>query len=697
MALQIDTQIQFLKGVGPKLGELFSRNGINTIRDLIEFVPRAYEDRRVARSIMTLKPNETVSLKAQFVKVSSIAMGKSSRRMYDVTLQDSSGQIHCKYFRVPFRGYFDRFEPWQEVRVIGKVTEYRGRIEFHHPDIRVISEEDDALEDTLVPIYVEIEGLSSVKIYRLVQLAINQINAETWPDSMPESLRKKMNLMGRFEALKKLHKPDLKDAQALLDRKSQSHYRLIFEEFFWLEFLLASKKQGLKLDPGPQMTGSGKLAEKLLANLPFELTGDQKKSFQEIKQDLFAKHPMHRLLQGDVGSGKTLVSFLSALVAIESGFQTVLMAPTEILAEQHFKTAAKFLESLGVRTALMVGSLKNSQRNEILQKLADQEIDLLIGTHALLEPDVKLKNLGLVIIDEQHRFGVSQRGILKQKGTNPHFLVMTATPIPRTLALTVYGDLEVSIIRELPPGRSPIQTRVVFESKKSQVLDFLKKQIEAGRQAYVVYPLVEESEKLDLKNAHDEFEKISQLLPGIQVGLLHGRMKAAEKDEIMDRFRENKIQVLVSTTVIEVGVDVPNASMMIVENAERFGLSQLHQLRGRVGRGTTKSFCVLIMGYAVSEEAKARTQFMEQTNDGFKIAEFDLEMRGPGEFLGIKQSGLPGFKFANILKDTEILETARAAAFAIIDHDPHLKSAENRELTAEMKRSQSFHELLSIG
>jgi ATP-dependent DNA helicase RecG len=373
------------------------------------------------------------------------------------------------------------------------------------------------------------------------------------------------------------------------------------------------------------------------------------------------------------------------------------MVPTEILAEQHFKNAQKFLAPAGLRLALLTGKTKNSERVALLKKLQEGEIDLCIGTHALLEPEVQFKKLGLVIIDEQHRFGVQQRGVLKEKGWNPHFLIMTATPIPRTLAMTVYGDLDVSVIDELPPGRSPIQTRVIYESLRVQALDFLKDQVAKGRQAYIIYPLVEESEKIDLKNATSEFEKLKIDYPMMKFGLIHGKMKSAEKDSVMDQFRQNEIQVLVSTTVIEVGVDVPNANLMIIEHAERFGLSQLHQLRGRVGRGAHKSFCVLINGKAVSAVAKERTQVMEQTSDGFKIAEFDLEFRGPGEFLGTRQSGLPGFKMAHLVRDILILQEARQAAFDLLKKDPKLEALDHQELRKELLSAHGPAVLARIG
>ncbi|WP_413584521.1 ATP-dependent DNA helicase RecG [Bdellovibrio sp. HCB274] len=694
MALRIDTQIMYLKGVGPKLGDLFARKGLKTLRDLFEFYPRAFEDQRAARNIASLRPGDIVSIKATVVSVHGVNIGRTTRKMYDVVVRDASGQIHCKYFRVPYKGYFERFKPFSEVRVVGKVIEYRGRIEFHHPDIRDIDPEEEN-QDALIPLYTEIEGLATAKIMKLIRAGLGQI--EEWPaEALPKWMREKYDLKPRKDALMEIHNPNPARAQEYTEVKSSAQRRLIFEEFFWLELFLAAKKTGFQKEAAPLIQNEGKKYSALEKSLPFPLTGAQQRVFAEIKTDLEKGHPMHRLVQGDVGSGKTLVSFMAAVYAAESGFQTCLMAPTEILAEQHYKNAKKLLTPLGISVSLLVGKTKSAERKQVLLDLASGETDLIIGTHALIEEEVRFENLGLAIIDEQHRFGVEQRGILKNKGNSPHFLVMTATPIPRTLAMTVYGDLDVSIIDEMPPGRSPIQTRAIFENKRSQALQFMLEQLQKGRQAYFVYPLVEESEKIDLKNAVEEFEKLKVQFPKVKFGLLHGKMKPDEKDAVMDQFRRHEIQVLVSTTVIEVGVDVPNANIMIIEHAERFGLSQLHQLRGRVGRGEHKSFCILIMGYAVSEEGKMRTEFMEKTTDGFKISEFDLEMRGPGEFMGTRQSGLAGFKMANLVRDMEILQQAREAAFEVLRKDPSLVWPDNRPMRDELLREHGPAALASI-
>jgi ATP-dependent DNA helicase RecG len=695
MPLTLETDIQYLKGVGPKLGTLMSRNGIKTIKDLLENYPRAFEDRRAARNIASLKENDLVSLKAIIMGVSSYSMGKSSRKIYDVLVRDGSGQIRCKFFRTPYKGYFERFKTGTEVRVIGKVTNYRGRLEFHHPDIKdVVPDEENT--DQLLPIYVEIEGFSSAKMQKLVQTAYQEL--KEWPDEqLPPSLMLKNKLIPRKQALKEMHFPELENAEGLTTLTSRAHARIIFEEFFWLELYLASKKMGLKNEKGVAVANKDTINLKLIESLPFSLTGAQRKAFEEVKKDMISGKPMNRLVQGDVGAGKTMVSFMAAVYAFESGFQTCMMAPTEILAEQHYNNAIKRLEPLGLKLGLLTGKTKTKERKELLEKLIAGEIHFLIGTHALIEDWVQFKHLALVIIDEQHRFGVAQRGYLKSKGQSPHFLVMTATPIPRTLAMTVYGDLDVSIIDEMPAGRSPIQTRVVTETKRNNAMNFMAEQVEKGRQCYVVYPLVEESEKIDLKNATEEFEKLKHQYPKIRFGLLHGKMKPVEKDEMMTQFRHHEVDVLVSTTVIEVGVDVANANLMIIEHAERFGLSQLHQLRGRVGRGEYKSFCVMIMGYAVSEETRDRVTFMEKTNDGFKIAEYDLEIRGPGEFMGARQSGLPGFKMANLVRDFALLKQARDSAFELLAKDPKLSQMENKLIREELLKSHGPQALAGVG
>jgi ATP-dependent DNA helicase RecG len=701
--LKFDTPIQFIKGVGPKLGDKFKDHGVFTVQDLLEWYPRAYEDRRAARSIASLKPDELVSLRAEVVGIKTFNLGKSRRKVVDLIVRDATGRINCKFFRVPYKGYFERFKPLSKVRVIGKVTLYRGSPEFHHPDIQDDSPEVATDDDVVVPIYPETEGVTNRQLRKLIGFVLDELKKapeNQAPEKLPRWMLEKLGLPSRFESLDRVHRPPKDATTDFAELRSPFHRRLIFDEFFWLELWLASRKEGMSREPGLPVEIKLDLANRLKQSLPFKLTDAQNRTFVEIVEDL-AKHkppkPMHRLVQGDVGSGKTLVALMSALLAIENGYQVALMVPTEILAEQHFRTAKKLLEPLGVTVGLFTGSIKAAERNQAQALLERGEIHLAVGTHALIEDAVVFKNIGLVIIDEQHRFGVHQRAKLKNKGKSPHFLIMTATPIPRTLAMTVYGDLDVSVIDELPAGRSPIQTRVGYESHRGKMLEFVRQQIVKGRQAYFVYPLVEESEKIDLKNAMTEFENLKAAFPESKLGLLHGRMKPQEKDQVMRSFRDGFYQILVSTTVIEVGVDVPNSNVMVIEHSERFGLSQLHQLRGRVGRGEHKSYCMLMLGHAVSEEARTRVKVMEETNDGFVISERDLEIRGPGEFLGTRQSGLPGFKMANIVRDARVLQEARDSAFEIFHRDSKLASLEHRPLREELLRAHGKTALASIG
>lgn len=717
MAIRNDTPIQFLKGVGPRLGNILHKRGVGTVGELLHWYPRSYEDRRAARSISSLVCNEIVSVKATVVNVRSYNLGKSRRKVYDVAVRDESGTIHCKFFRVPYRGYFERFTPGQVVRVIGKVTDYRGSKEFHHPELRDVVEGEEEI-DALVPLYTETNGLSPSKIRKLIASAIHElIDAPQAPrkdyarkengevpleevtpiERLPSWILEKYDLLPLDQALKGIHQPPAEANREFIDMRSSFHRRVIFEEFFWLELFLATRKSGWQREKGVAIQSQGEFVGKARESLPFALTKAQERSLQEIFGDLSRSQPMHRMLQGDVGSGKTLVALLAALEVIEAGYQAAIMVPTEILAEQHNRNAVKVLGELGLRVALLTGQMKSKERQELLSALASGEIHLLVGTHALIQDDVEFKNLALVVIDEQHRFGVHQRSRLKEKGFFPHFLVMTATPIPRTLAMTVYGDLDVSMIDEMPAGRQVIASRVTYESKRRQVMNFMREQIAKGRQAYIVYPLVEESEKIDLKDALSGYQQLCQAMPDIRFALLHGKMKPNEKEEVMRAFRDHQYDVLVSTTVIEVGVDVPNANFMLIEHTERFGLSQLHQLRGRVGRGEHKSFCIFMLGHAVSDESRERARIMEKTTDGFKIAEADLEIRGPGEFLGARQAGLPGFRLANLVRDMDLLQKARQAAFEILEKDPDLRKTENYHLREELLRKHGPSALASVG
>ena len=697
--LDLTTPVQYLKGVGPKFAEILGRRGIRSVQDLVDWIPRGYEDRRAARRISDLSPGEVVSFPAAIVAVKETAMGFGRRKITTVILKDETGVIQAKYFRTPFRGYFQRLKPGMKVRVIGKVLDYRGNIEFHHPDIQDFSEEGPEEQDQLIPLYTETDGLSPSRLRALIAKALSGLSGKI-TETLPAALLKEEGLVSREKALRELHVPP-KEAVALeyQNERSPAHRRLIFEEFFWLQLYMCLRQAGESRENALRLECPDESLEKALKTLPFELTPGQFSTLETIRKDLSKPHPMTRLVQGDVGSGKTIVALMSCYVVAQAGGQSVIMVPTEILADQHFKTAEKVLAPLGLRVALLKSDIKASDRRQILADLANGDIDVVIGTHAVIVHDVSFYRLGLVVVDEQHRFGVEQRRLLRDKGKMavPHFLVMTATPIPRTLAMTAYGDLDVSIIRELPKGRIPITTRVVGESTRPKVYQFLADQVAKGRQGYVIFPLVEESEKLDLKNAVEEFEKLKREMPGVNFGLVHGRLEAQEKDLTMMQFKAGEIQVLVSTTVIEVGVDVPNATVMIVEHAERFGLSQLHQIRGRVGRGAHKSYCVLVLGYRVSQESQERVQIMESTTDGFQIAEEDLRIRGPGNLLGLEQAGLPGFRFANLVRDQGQLEAARRCAQRIVAEDPSLGSPKYRILREQMVQKAGPMALAGIG
>ncbi|MDZ4676884.1 MAG: ATP-dependent DNA helicase RecG [Oligoflexia bacterium] len=701
MSLELDTPVQFIKGVGPKVSSLLARKDIHNVGDVLQWFPRTYEDRRSAKSINQLMPGTLCSFVAQVQHYRMIPMGRTRRMIHEVLLRDDTGQITGKWFRVPFKSYFESFKPKTLVRVTGEVKEYRGSKEIHHPDIRVLDEAGDEVgEDKdagLLPIYSETEGLNQKLIRKIVQTALSNVGSLV-EETMPEWILRKYGLPPLKEALLKVHKPGEEDVKAWQEFQTPHQRRLIFEEFFWLELHLARTRHGMIKEKAPALRALTTLSQGIRKQLEFTLTEGQEKTLADITGDVIHPHPMHRLVQGDVGCGKTVVAFLAAAMVIENGFQVAIMAPTEILAEQHFTKAQSLFANLGINVAFLSGGQKEKDAKVVREGIENGKFQLVVGTHALIQEGVNFNNLGFVIIDEQHRFGVKQRAQLKQKGISPHFLIMTATPIPRTLAMTVYGDLDVSIIKEMPKGRLPITTKVTYESKRNLVYDFVRGQLERGRQAYVIYPLVEETEKLDLKNATDMAKTLSEEFKPHSVGLLHGRLKSIEKENLMHQFKAGELRVLVSTTVVEVGVDVPNASVMVIEHAERFGLSQLHQLRGRVGRGIHKSYCILLAGRAQSDEAKRRLEVMAQTQDGFKIAEEDLIIRGPGEFLGTRQSGLPGFRLANLVRDVETLTEARKAAFEILEKDPDLKSPDNKLIhEAVFSRKKSVLLFATIG
>ncbi len=694
-----NTPVQFLKGIGEKRAQALAAVGVFSLIDLIQYFPRRYLDRSHITSIKNLKLNEQATAVG---KVQTCGIKKGVRPRFILVLTDETGYLTCIWFhQLPY--WQKRFKPGQLLAVSGKISYFGGK-QIIHPDFDLLSEESENLEDdflhtgAIIPIYPSTEALSRVGLdsrgFRRILKNLVKNYAHQFEESLPSSIICKNNLLSFATALRNIHFPE--SFQLL----QQAQMRLKFEELFWLEFMLAFRKQKIQLkQSGIRFSEIGDRTKELAEKLPFQLTDAQRKVLKEIHHDLRSPHPMYRLLQGDVGSGKTIVALVTMLIAIENGYQAALMAPTEILAEQHYLTFKKMLTGLKVNIHLLIGSQKKSERDLITSEIVNGVCHIVIGTHAIIQEKINFYKLGLVVIDEQHRFGVSQRAELFQKGNNPDVLVMTATPIPRTLSLTVYGDLDISVIDEMPSGRKPIKTTWRFANKRLEIYQFVKSKIEQGQQAYIVFPLIEESEKLDLKAATESYNKLRQgIFANYKIALLHGRLKSEEKEAIMESFKKNQTQILISTTVIEVGVDIPNATIMVIENAERFGLTQLHQLRGRVGRGSNQSYCILIAQQPLTEEAQLRLNTMTKTTNGFEIAEVDLQLRGPGEFFGTKQHGLPELKIANPITDTPLLKQARDEAFRIIHEDQEME-----ELMRFVKSNSFFQnyvdkiELLQIG
>jgi ATP-dependent DNA helicase RecG len=689
------TPLQFIKGVGPKLAEALARKGIATVEDALYLLPNRYEDRRTLTTINRLRPGQTELFEGVVVSATT-ATTRGGRRHFEVTVGDETGTVTCKWFN--FNGAWMK-KAWHAGRrgiFIGEVAQFGYHREIHHPEVEWLSAEEDVAAvmardpvsfGRLVPVYPLTEGVQQKAMRKIMKETVDGF-ARAVATALPEEVVQRRHLLPLARALTEVHYPPAEaDLEALNKGRTAAHHTLVFDEFFFLELGLALKRHGFALEQGIGFNVAHTYTRPLLKLLPFTLTHAQRRVLAEIKADLMAPHPMHRLVQGDVGSGKTLVALMAALVAVENGYQVAIMAPTEILAEQHYLNIHGWCEALGVAVVLLTASLKGKERAGVLARIASGEAQIVIGTHAVIQERVEFQRLGLGIVDEQHRFGVVQRGVLKKKGENPDILVMTATPIPRTLAMTVFGDLALSVIDELPPGRHPVATRVYGESRRSQVYAQLQEELEAGRQGYVIYPLVEESDKSELKAATQMAEQLQRdVFPQFRVGLLHGRLKPEEKEGVMRSFKAGEIQLLVATTVIEVGIDVPNATIMVIEHAERFGLSQLHQLRGRVGRGEHRSRCLLLASHWLSEDGEKRLRVMEATNDGFRIAEEDLAIRGPGDFLGTRQAGLPDFRVANILRDGRVLEEARAEAFTLVERDPDLSRPEHARLRAELVR-----------
>lgn len=675
-----ETPITYLKGVGPKRAEILKKEiGVATFGDLLDYYPFRYVDKsRIYKVKEVVNDSTWFQLKGRIRNVTSV--GDKRTTYIKALFYDDTGEIELLWFK-GLRWIKSRFEPNKEYLIFGKPSVFKNQFNFVHPDVEdIVPGVENELGQRLEGIYNSSEkmknnGLGSKGISKLVKVLLGQVKDQI-RETIPAYLIQEFNLSPRKSALVNIHFPES------VDLIGPASNRLKFEELFFLQLQILTGKQIQQEKTRGYLFGKiGKHVNDFYNQyLPFELTNAQKKVIREIRSDLGSGRQMNRLLQGDVGSGKTIVALMAILISLDNGFQACLMSPTEILANQHFNSLSSLLKDMDIRIELLTGSTKKAERTRIHKSLLDGSLDILIGTHAVIEETVRFKNLGFVIIDEQHRFGVEQRGKLwKKSPVPPHYLVMTATPIPRTLAMTVYGNLDVSIIDELPPGRKPVKTYHYFESKRLRVIGFMREQIKQGRQIYVVYPLIDESETLDLQNLNDGFQNIERHfpVPDYFVSVLHGRMKAADKDFEMKRFVEGKTDIMVSTTVIEVGVDVPNASVMVIENAERFGLSQLHQLRGRVGRGADQSYCILMSGNKLSNEGRKRLETMVKTTDGFEIAEADLKLRGPGDMEGTRQSGVLNLKIANLAKDNQLIYQTRQLAERLLGKDPKLDEPEH--------------------
>lgn len=670
----INESIQYVKGIGPKKAEKLNKLGIYTIKDLLYYFPRQFEDRSIIKKIAQLEDEEKVTVKALITNIESYTP-KKGMTITRIDVKDDTGFAKLTFFN---REYIkNTFRVGDSILAFGKVKKNGRFVELNSCELEYLSASPKNI-GKLVPVYPLSYGVTNKDIMNTVRMVFESKDIKI-PEYMPEYILKKYRLCGIEYAIKNIHFP--KDKESL----KIALYRLIFEELLVLQLGLFMYKGGSSDEKGILFKRNQRLDE-VLKSLPFSLTRAQNRALNEIIDDMCSEKVMNRLVQGDVGSGKTVVALLALAECVFNGYQGALMAPTEILAQQHYESFTETFEDIGINVELLTGSVTKKQKEGILQRAKDGEIDILIGTHALIEDNVEFKNIGLVITDEQHRFGVRQRGKLSSKGESPDILVMTATPIPRTLALILYGDLDISIIDELPPGRQPIETIAVEKKKRGKVYNSLvRREVDKGRQVYIVCPLVEESETLDITSATETAEEIKRdFFPDLRVGLLHGKMKPSEKDTIMTAFKNHELDILVSTTVIEVGVNVPNSTLMIIENAERFGLAQLHQLRGRVGRGKHQSYCVLIYG-SNSEVCRKRMNIMEETNDGFKISEKDLEIRGPGEFFGTMQHGVPELKVANLFKHMKILKTVQQEARIIIGEDPTLDFKEYRGLKREIE------------
>lgn len=704
----LETPLEKVRGVGPRVAEKLAKMGLSDVESAIYCLPLRYEDRRQILKISCLQDNRSQVFSAEIIARGESVSARRRKKIYEVMVSDGTGQVSLKWFNYRSRWMQENFVPGRRAVFIGEVRRFGLTREMLHPEVEFLPEGFDEIESRnldslhvgcILPVYPLTEGLYQKTARKIWQQIVDQY-VPGIVTHLSEEIRRRQGLLPLNVALQQLHRPAKETSLVELEQgRSEARRTLVFDEFFFLELGLALKRAGSVFQDGYSFQVSHRYTRPLAKLLPYRLTDAQRRVLGEIKRDMMSPRPMNRLLQGDVGSGKTVVALMAALIAIENGTQVAVVAPTEILAEQHYLQFHPWFEQLGLQIALLSGSTPRKEKKLILEKIASGQLQMVVGTHAILQEGVDFKNLGLGVIDEQHRFGVRQRGVLRKKDRQPDMLVMTATPIPRTLALTVYGDLALSVIDELPSGRKPVGTRILFSRQRNRAYEYIRAQVEAGNQAYIVYPLVEESEKSDLQAAAEGAVYLQkEVFADYKVGLLHGRMKADEKEAVMQAFREGTLQILVSTTVIEVGIDVPNATVMMIEHAERFGLAQLHQLRGRVGRGAAQSLCLLVRSDQCGEDGRRRLEVMVKSNDGFEIAEADLEIRGPGEFLGTRQAGLPDFRVANLLRDGRILEEARQEAFRLVDENDILNDPEFADLRKELhSRWGSRLELASLG
>jgi len=731
--LELSTPVQYIKGVGPRIAEILATKGISTVDDLLHYLPFRYEDRLNPRGISELCAGEMATVIGE-VRNSGLFR---TRRMpiFQLTVGQGRSRLRCMWFNGTYLQ--GKFAPGQMIALYGKVEQDRGgELQIIQPQYEMLGDAGDGVDGSaekkaaesleigrIVPIY-ESAGqgkITSRWFRRIIRTALENLNPDL-PEAIPGVVRSRLSLVSPREALWKVHWPEAGESlEDLQSSRTPAHIRLIFDELFFVELGLELKRRQQKAQTGIPFRLNERVRAAIKKILPFHPTAAQKRVLKEIAGDMEKPYPMRRLLQGDVGSGKTIVGFEAAIIAIENGYQVALMAPTEILAQQHYFSARRILENAGYKIVLLTGSLESDRKREIRRHIAQGNAQLVIGTHALLEEKVEFSKPGLVIVDEQHRFGVMQRLRLMRKSgegqegsralprsearshsglAEPDVLVMTATPIPRTLALTLYGDLDLSVLDELPPGRTAIVTRRIVDERSPEVWEFVRKQVTVGHQAYVVYPVIEENEESELKAAIKMYRELSgRIFADFKVGLLHGRLDSDLKEQVMRMFQKGELQILVATTVIEVGVDVPNATVMVIEHAERFGLAQLHQLRGRIGRGAAKSYCVLMTGGKVSEEGERRLDAMVRTNDGFQIAELDLELRGPGEFFGTRQAGMPSFRIANLIRDRQLLEAAKREAAAVVAGPNSEISPEelSRALVHMHARWQQTYGLVEVG